>query len=352
MRKLALLLLFGLLVSTTIASDHPVEQSFGTMPDGTEVRQFTLRNKQGMTVKLVSYGATISEVSVPDRHGIHANVIQGSDKLADYLKGFPSASIIGRFANRIRDARFSIDGIEYFVTKNAGPNHIHGGKMNFKKVVWNARPLPVKNGEVSVQFTYVSADGEEGFPGELKTIVTYTLTESNALRIHYSATTDKPTIVNLTNHAYFDLSGSGDYSQHELWINSDTYTVADKQLIPTGEIAPVAGTPLDFTRPTAIGERLPEITEPVKGFYDHNYVINDGGRELVLAARVREPRSGRIMEVRTDQPGVQLYTGNIRGFCLETQHYPDSVNHPHFPSPIVRPGKPFNSTTVFTFLIE
>jgi len=352
MRKLACLLFFGSLVATALSAERLKEYSFGNMPNGTPVKQFVLQNNHGMTIKLISYGATISEISVPDRNGKFVNVIQGSDTLLDYLKGFPSASIIGRFANRIKDARFTIDGTEYSVTKNSGPNHIHGGTRNFKKIVWGAKSLPVKNDQVSVQFTYVSADGEEGFPGKLTTKVTYTLTDNNELRIHYNAKTDKPTIVNLTNHAYFDLSGSGDYSKHELWLNCDYYTVADKQLIPNGEFAPVNKTPMDFKTYSAIGARVSEITEPVNGFYDHNYVINDGGKGLVLASRVRDPHSGRIMDVRTDQPGVQLYTGNKRGFCLETQHYPDSINHPHFPSPIVRPGKPFESITVFKFMVE
>ncbi len=322
------------------------------MPDGTPVKQFVLQNKQGMTIKLISYGATISEISVPDKNGESINVILGSNKLDDYLKGYPSASVIGRFANRIKNARFSIDGKEYSVTRNSGPNHIHGGRNNFKKVVWHATALPVEEDRVSVQFTYISADGEEGFPGELTTVVTYTLADSNELRIDYRAKTNKATIVNLTNHAYFNLSGSGDYSKHLLWINSDSYTVTDEQLIPNGEIASVKGTPLDFGTYAAIGLRAPQITEPVNGFYDHNYVISGFGKGLILAARVRDPDSGRVMEVRTDQPGVQLYTGNKRGFCLETQHYPDAINHPHFPSPIVRPDKPFKSTTVFKFIAE
>ena len=338
--------------SSAHAAERIIEQPFGAMPNGTPVKQFVLRNNHGMTAKLISYGATISEILVPDRNGNHVNVIQGSDTLADYIKGFPAASIIGRFANRIKDARFAIDGMEYSVTKNSGPNHIHGGQMNFKKVVWDATALPAKKDQASVQFTYASADGEEGFPGELITTVTYTLTDNNELRIHYKAKTDKPTIVNLTNHAYFNLSGSGDYSNHELWLNCDTYTVADKQLIPIGQVAPVRGTPMDFTTPTAIGARVSEITEPVNGFYDHNYVINGSGKGLILTARVRDPQSGRIMEVRTDQPGIQLYTGSKRGFCLETQHFPDSINHPHFLSPIVRPENPFKSTTMFTFLVE
>ena len=351
-RKLAFATIFALLATFMDAAMQVTEQAFGTMPDGTPVKQFVLRNGTGITVKVMAYGATITEISVPDRDGNFSNIILGSDNLEDYLKGFPSASVIGRFANRIKDAQFSIDGKTYSVTRNNGSNHLHGGKQNFKKVVWLAKALPAKDDEVSAQFTYLSADGEEGFPGNLTTVVTYTLTCDNALKIHYMATTDQPTIVNLTNHAYFELSGTGDYSRHELWLNCDRYTVADSQLIPTGELAPVKRTALDFSTFTAICARVSRITEPVKGFYDHNYVINGGGKRMVLAARVRDPHSGRRMEVSTDQPGVQLFTGNKRGFCLETQHYPDSINHPQFPSPIVRPGEPFSSTTVFTFLTD
>ncbi len=350
--RYVLTLLFIHLIVTQAVATPVIIRPFGNMPDGELVEQFVLTNSSGITVKLIEYGATISEISVPDKHGKTVNVILGSDNLQDYLQGFPSASIIGRFANRIKDARFTIDGQTYTVTRNNGSNHIHGGKTNFKKVLWNAVALPAKSDEQSVQFTYLSADGEEGFPGNLTTTVTYTLTNQNELKIHYTARTDKPTIVNLTNHAYFDLSGNGDYSRHELWLNSESYTVADEQLIPTGEIAPVEGTPLDFTKATAIGARVAQVTEPVKGFYDHNFVIGGGGKKIVLAARVRDPSSGRIMEAYTDQPGIQLYTGNKRGFCLETQHYPDAINHPHFPSPIVRPGQPFDSTTVFKFTTE
>lgn len=352
MKTILVTLSLGLLISTAAAADRLEERLFGRMQDGVAVKQFILRNSQGMVAKVISYGATVTEIQVPDRSGRTVNVIQGSDTLEDYLKGLPSASVIGRFANRIKDASFKIDGNEYTVTKNNGPNHIHGGRRNFAKVVWEAEPLRVRPDRVGVKLTYVSVDGEEGFPGNLTTTVTYTLTDANELRIDYGATTDKPTIVNLTNHAYFDLSGSGDFSKHELWLNCDSYTLADKQLIPTGELAPVKGTPLDFAKYTAIGSRTDQITEPVKGFYDHNFVINWGGSGLVLAARVRDPDSGRIMEVHTDQPGVQLYTGNRKGFCLETQHYPDAINHPNFPSPIVRPDEAFKSTTVFKFLTE
>jgi aldose 1-epimerase len=356
MKKLLLPFLVATSLLPASAAELPYqrleETLFGRMHDGVAVKQFALRNNNGMTVKVITYGAIINEISVPDREGKKINVIQGTDSLEKYINGFPAAALIGRFANRISKARFSIDGTEYLVTANNGENHIHGGKKGFAKVVWDAKPLPLKPHESSVRMTYLSIDGEEGFPGNLTATVTYTLTDDNELRIDYQAETDNPTIVNLTNHAYFDLGGAGKIAGHELWLNADTYTLADSQLIPTGEIAAVAGTPLDFTKPALIGSRVEEITEPVKKIYDHNFVINGGGEELVLAARVRESESGRVMEVLTTQPGVQLYTGNGLGFCLETQHYPDAINQPKFPSPIVRPGEPFESTTVYKFSVE
>ena len=324
------------------------EREFGKLDDGTAIKQFTLRNAKGMVVKVITYGAIITEIQAPDRNGKTANVILGSDSFDSYRRGFPAAAVIGRFANRIANAQFSIDGTEYKVTANAGKNHIHGGRKGFAKVVWVAKPLPADNRKAGVQFTYLSADDEEGYPGNLTASVTYTLNDDNELRLDYGATTDKPTTVNLTNHAYFNLGGDGDVLSHELWLDADHYTRSDAQLIPTGEIATVKGTPLDFTKPATIGSRGDQL-KPRVNVYDHNYVINGGGKALVLAARVHEPKSGRVMEVRTTQPGVQLYTGNPRAFCLETQHYPDSINRPEFPSTIVRPGQPFKSTTSFTF---
>ena len=324
------------------------EREFGKLDDGSTVRQYILRNAKGMVVKVITYGAIITEIQVPDRNGKNTNVILGSDSFDSYRRGFPAAAVIGRFANRIANARFNIDGAEYKVTANAGENHIHGGRKGFAKVVWEAKPSQANNREAGVRFTYRSVDGEEGYPGNLTASVTYTLNDANELRLDYEAATDKPTTVNLTNHAYFNLAGEGDVLSHVLWMDADRYTLADAQLIPTGEIASVKGTPLDFTSPATIGSRGDQL-KPRVNVYDHNYVINGGGRALVLAARVHEPRSGRVMEVRTTQPGVQLYTGNPRAFCLETQHYPDSVNRPEFPSTIVRPGLPFKSTTSFKF---
>jgi aldose 1-epimerase len=328
------------------------EQDFGKTSEGAVVKLFTVRNAKGMSVKVMTYGAIITEINAPDRQGVMTNVLLGADDFDQYRKGFPaSAAVIGRFANRIAKARFTLDGVEYKLAANNGPNHLHGGRKGFAQVLWQSKALPAGQHEASVQFTYLSKDGEEGYPGNLTVKVIYTLTDDNELRIEYEATTDKATPVNLTNHAYFNLAGAGDVLDHELWLATDRYTLADDELIPTGEIASVKGTPLDFTTPTRIGARIDQL-KPKPGGYDHNFVLKGDGKSLVLAARASEPKSGRMMEVRTTEPGVQLYTGNHLkhgGFCLETQHYPDSVNRPSFPSTILRPGQTFKSTTTFAF---
>jgi len=325
------------------------ERDFGRLEDGTVVKQFILRNPNGMTAKIITYGAIISELHVPDRNGTFTNVVLGGDSMESYIGrgAVPGAAVIGRVANRIAGARFTIDGVDYRVTANAGTNHIHGGRIGFAKVVWEGQALPDGEHQAAVRLTYLSKDGEEGYPGNLAASVTCTLTDQNELRLDYAATTDMPTLVNLCNHAYFNLAGGGDVLDHELWLNADRYTPTDASLIPTGEIAPVKGTPLDLTTPMLIGARVNEIKP--RPIYDHNFVINGGGKSLVLAARVRDPKSGRTMEVRTTEPGLQLYTGRQGTFCLETQHFPDSINHPSFPSTILRPGKKFESTTVFAF---
>jgi aldose 1-epimerase len=347
------LLLFASFVSAFAAESdfNRLEQrEFGHLPDGALIQQFILRNAHGMTVRVINYGAIMTAIEVPDRNGRPTNVIHGADSLDRYLSargGVPAAAVIGRFANRISNAQFTIDGTVYKVTANLGRNHIHGGRKGFASVRWEAEALPVGPHEGRVRLTYRSADGEEGFPGSLIARVTYSLNDHNELTLDYEATTDKPTVVNLTNHAYFNLAGGGSVANQVLWLNADRYTLADDQLIPTGGLASVTGTPLDFTRPTPIGARLSQLKpRPV---YDHNFVINSGGRSLVPAARVFDPASGRALEVRTTQPGVQLYTGNPTAFCLETQHYPDSPNRPEFPSTIVRPESPFHATTVFAF---
>ena len=352
-RLLLVVLCFPGLASGQLAEGRLEESLFGRMPDGTTVTQFTLRNRNGMSASIISYGAIVTDLQAPDRNGNTINVVHGSHRLDTYLAGFPAAAVIGRVANRIANARFSIDDVEYRVTVNhRGKHHLHGGDRGFAKVVWNAEALAATENEVGVTFTYVSADGEDGYPGNVTATVTYTLTENNELRLDYTATTDRPTIVNMTNHAYFDLGGEGDFSTHELWMDADRYTPTDDELIPTGEVVSVTNTPMDFTTPELIGARLNQIREPVENFYDHNLVFDNAGEGVVLVARVRERISGRVMEVRTDQPAMQLYTGNPVGFCLETQTFPDAINHKNFPSPVVRPGTPYQTTTIFTFSAE
>jgi aldose 1-epimerase len=331
----------------------PVErfrvEDFGTMPDGTRVKLFTLRNCGGMSAKIISYGGILTDLQVPDRHGSATNVVLGAGDLQSYRQGFRApAAIIGRVANRIAGARFALDGVEYKLPANDGTNHIHGV---FDKVVWEGKELPPQDGRAALQLCYFSKDGEEGFPGNLQAKIVYTLNDQNELRLDYEAVSDKATPVNLTSHAYFNLAGHGDVLGHDLWLAARHYTPADASLIPTGVLASVADTPLDFTRLTRVGLRIDQL-KPRPGGYDHNFVIDGGGESLVLAARLRDPASGRVMEVRTTEPGVQLYTGNHlkhAALCLETQHFPNSINQTNFPSTVLRPGKVFRSTTVLAF---
>ena len=344
------------------------KKTFGQTPDGNDVTLYTLTNKNGLRAKIMDYGAILVELSVPDRDSKLADITLGFDELDPYIKINPMfGSTVGRYANRIANAKFTLDGVEYKLTANAGKNHIHGGRTKrFDKVMWKGQEF--QNAEdVGVRFTYQSSDGEEGFPGNLNCTVTYTLTNNNELKISYKATTDKPTIVNLTNHSYWNLSGAGngDVLGHQILINADRYTPAGEGLIPTGEIRSVEGTPLDFTRPKTIGARIEELTE-TRG-YDHNYVLNNWDGSLKLAARVYEPTSGRVMEVYTTEPGMQFYTANglkgvkgkagkvydkHHGFCLETQHYPDSPNKPNFPSVVLRPGQTYSSETRFKLVVS
>lgn len=341
---------------------------FGTTPDGQDVRLFTLTNAHGLQAKVIEYGAILVSLDVPDRNGQIADVVLGFDDLDSYIKRNPLfGAVVGRYANRIEGARFTLNGVEHRITANSGKNHIHGGgNKRFDKVIWKGSSY--RDGtEIGVRLTHFSPDGEEGFPGNLHCTVTYSLTDENELKIVYAATTDKSTIINLTNHSYFNLAGagSGDILGHELTINAPWYTPAGEGLIPTGEIHGVRGTPLDFTEPHRIGQRIDELTE-TRG-YDHNYVLKSSYGSSVLAARVREPVSGRMMEVHTTEPGVQLYTANgmnnVKGkagktygshhsFCLETQHFPDSPNKAHFPSTVLRPGHPYTTTTIFKFSTE
>jgi aldose 1-epimerase len=343
------------------------KSSFGTTKDGQAVDLYTLTNANGVTAKIITYGALLTELHVPDRTGTMADVVLGFKTLDRYEGDHPYfGATIGRVANRIAKGRFRLGGQEYTLATNNGPNHLHGGLRGFDKRVWKAQPVSA-GGVPAVRFTYTSADLEEGYPGTLTATVTYTLTHANELRLEYTATTDKPTIVNLTNHSYFNLAGDGQGTilDHELTIMADRFTPVDDTLIPTGEIASVRGTVMDFNRATAIGARIAEVPGPAPGGYDHNYVLSHGGGVLAMSAAVREPKSGRLMEVLTSQPGVQLYTGNFldgtitgkagvayqkhAGFCLETQHYPDSINRPNFPPVVLQPGRAFKSTTVYRF---
>jgi len=337
---------------------------FGRMPDGTVVEELVLTNAKGSTAKIITYGAALIEFDVPDKDGKPGNVVLGCGNLADMMKQTAHlGATIGRYGNRIAKGHFTLNGKAYTLPLNDGPNHLHGGPMGYDHVVWKGRPVRSSDG-TAAEFTYVSPDGDEGYPGTLNARVTYTLTEDDALRLDYLATTDKDTPINLTNHTYWNLAGSGNILGHELLLNAKTYTPVNDTLIPTGEIIPVAGGPMDFTRAKPIGRDIGQLTNHPQG-YDHNYVVNGGGGKLALAARVRDPSSGRVMEVLTDQPGIQFYSGNFldgtivgpdgkpfnqyAAFCLETQHFPDSVNHANFPSAILHPGEVYRTTTVYKF---
>jgi aldose 1-epimerase len=345
------------------------KDSFGTTHDGKPVEVYTLTNTHGIQVRVMTYGGVVLSIQTPDRKGHLADVTLGFDTLGGYLDKNPYfGALVGRYANRIGKARFTLGGREYTLAQNDGPNSLHGGLKGFDKVVWQAQSFQ-KSAEVGVILKYTSVDGEEGYPGTVHATVTYTLDDKNEFILDYQATTDKPTPINLTNHTYFNLAGegNGDILAHEMLINADHFTPVNATLIPTGKITSVKGTPLDFIQPTAIGARINDKYEQLvlgKG-YDHNFVINRQGPGLVLAARVYEPTSGRVLEVDTTEPGVQFYTGNFLdgtpagkhghishardAFCLETQHYPDSPNQPNFPSTILKPGQTFHSTTVWRF---
>jgi len=342
-----------------------VKSTYGTTPDGTRVELFTLTNVNGLVCKAITYGAIITELHVPDRIGKLGDIVLGFDNLGQYLtQNSPyMGAVIGRIANRVGKGRFVVDGKTYTLAINNGENTLHGGLKGFDKVVWSSEEDDSADGP-SVLFTYKSPDGEERFPGNLTTKVRYTLTNGDELRIDYEATTDKATPLNLTNHTYFNLACSCDIQGHMVQIKSTKHTATDAGQIPTGKIEDITGGPMDFTVAKAIGRDLWKAPGGQRG-YDHNFVIEGGGRGVVLAARVLEPKSGRTMEVSTDQPAVQFYTGNNldgttvgkrgvaytmhAGFCLETQHYPDSINHPDFPSTLLRPGETFHSTTIYRF---
>jgi aldose 1-epimerase len=356
------------ILGTITAMTHEVKP-FGKTKEGQPVNVHTLATTRGVRVKLIDYGATVISVETPDKNGEVANITLGFPKLDGYLQRHPYfGSTVGRYANRIAKGKFTLDGKEYTLATNNGPNHLHGGLKGFDAVIWKAEPVKGAD-SVGVKFSYRSKDGEEGYPGNLDVTATYTLTNNNELKIDYQAKTDKATVINLTNHCYWNLAGagSGDILKHELTLAADKYLPIDETSIPTGKPADVRGTAFDFTKPHAIGERIDELKKPphtTKG-YDHCYVLRGQQGKLELAARVKDPASGRVMEIHTTEPGIQLYCGNFLdgsdsgggykqhdAFCLETQHYPDSPNQPDFPSTVLKPGETFKSTTVHKFSIE
>ena len=370
----------GALLMMTVASMDATPQPgsttkkpFGKTPDGQQIDLYLLTNKSGAEAAITTFGGAVVSLKVPDRNGKFADVVLGYDSGEGYVadKSFFGA-LVGRYGNRIGHAQFAIDGKTYTLAKNNGENTLHGGVKGFNKAVWRAKTVSAKGGQ-SLELSYLSKDGEEGFPGNLKVRVTYTLTDANALVIDYSATSDKKTVVNLTNHSYFNLAGqgSGDILGHQLMIAADMFTPVDAGLIPTGELRDVAGTPFDFRQSTAIGARINQDEEQLKigGGYDHNFVLHPPmDRKEFLAARVTEPTSGRVMEVWTTEPGVQFYTGNFldgkvtgkggvayakrAALCLETQHFPDSPNQPKFPSAALNPGETYHTITTYKFTTE
>ena len=350
-------------------SSNVKKQAYGKMPDGTAVELYTLANPNGMQAEIITYGGIVVSLTAPDRAGKYGDVVLGMADLPGYLKETTFfGALIGRYGNRIGHGQFKLEGKTYNLPKNDGDNTLHGGPQGFDKHVWTAKEATGADGP-ALELTYVSKDGEMGFPGTLTARVVYTLTPKNELKIDYTATTDKPTVLNLTNHSYFNLAGQGegDILQHQVTLYADRFTPIDKGLIPTGELKAVKGTPFDFTASTAIGARIGQNDQQLqfgKG-YDHNWVLNKGNGGLTKGAEVYEPKTGRVMEVWTTEPGLQFYTGNFldgtlhgkagkvypfrSGFCMETQHYPDSPNKPNFPSTELKPGATYRTTTLYRF---
>ena len=355
----------------TMSSNTPkgtiTKADFGRTPEGASAELYTLRNSHGTEAQITTYGGIVTSLKTPDRQGKLGDVVLGYDHLDGYLKSTPYfGALIGRYGNRIANGKFVLDGTTYTLATNNGANALHGGLKGFDKVNWTARPLPTANGP-SLILTYVSKDGEEGYPGNLFVTAIYSLTEDNELRLDFEATTSAKTVVNLTHHSYFNLRGSGDVLDHVVTINADRFTPVDGGLIPTGELRPVQGTPFDFTSPHTIGERINQNEEQLVrgGGYDHNWVLNKQGKELSFVANVYEPTSGRILDVYTTEPGTQFYTGNFldgsitgkggwvyqrrNGFCFEPQHFPDSPNQPAFPSVVLNPGEKYHNTIIYKF---
>ena len=375
MMRSCLLCIFALsLCATACQTNRKVQPSmktdtFGKLPDGREVLQYTLENKSGVTVEIINYGATIRSLRVPDRNGRMGDVVLGYDSVQGYIDGTAYfGAIVGRYGNRIAKGKFQLDGREYQLTVNDGENHLHGGRAGFNKVLWEAHVL-AGTSEPSVELQYISPDGEEGYPGNVVLKVRYTLTDNNELRVDYEGKTDRPTLLNPTQHSYFNLSGTftDTILGHQLMIESDSITPVDKGLIPTGKLSRVAGTPMDFRTLTAIGARINDPDEQLtfgQG-YDHNWVLRSGGGKVRKVAELYEPASGRLMAVLTDQPGLQFYSGNFldgsaigkggvayqhrTGLCLETQAYPDTPNRPQFPQVTLRPGQVYRQTTIYRF---
>jgi aldose 1-epimerase len=345
------------------------KQTFGKTADSTAVDLYTLTNANGLEMKVTNYGGIVVSLKTPNRQGEFGDIVLGYDNLQGYIDKSPFfGALIGRYGNRIANARFTLGGKTYQLSNNDGDNILHGGNKGFDKVVWKANPVKAQDG-VALELTYLSKDGEEGFPGNLAVRVIYKLTNNNELRIDYFATTDKATVVNLTHHSYFNLAAgiAADSLGHEMFINADRFTPAVKGLIPTGELRSVKGTPMDFTKPVTIGARINDAYDQLQlgGGYDHNWVLNKKAKAMTLAARVYEPTSGRLMEVFTTEPGIQFYAGNFLdgtitgkggkvygkryGFCLETQHFPDAPNQSQFPSTVLKPGQQYRTTTIYKF---
>ena len=344
-------------------------QDWGEAPDGQGVQLYTIVNDLGAEARITNYGGIVVSLRVPDRDGGLDDVVLGYDTLPEYVDDLSYfGCVVGRYANRIAGGRFTLNGVEYILTANERWNHLHGGIKGFSKVVWEARVVE-RAGSAGVSLSYLSRDGDEGYPGNLRAEVTYLLTEDDELRIEYEATTDRDTVVNLSHHSYFNLAGGGDILSHELTLLADSFTPVDGELIPTGELRSVTGTPMDFTAPTTIGERIEADDEQLEiaGGYDHNWVLKREGSGLSLAARVHHPVTGRTMEMSTTEPGIQFYSGNQllthisgkrgrrfgprHGLCLEAQHFPDSPNRPEFPSTVLREGETYRQTTVYRFYI-
>jgi aldose 1-epimerase len=348
------------------------KSDFGKLPDGKEVFQYTLTNKNGVEMKIINYGGIITSLKTPDKKGVLEDIVLGYNSLDGYLKESPYfGAIVGRYANRVAKGKFKLDGKEYTLALNNGPNTLHGGLNGFDKAIWHVEEIQSNVGP-ALKLSYVSKDMEEGFPGNLSVDVVYTLTDSDELEFAFKATTDKTTVINLTQHSYFNLTGNTkrDILEHKLMINADAIVPVDNTLVPTGKLMPVAGTPFDFVKPHLVGERINAKDEQIElgGGYDHCYVLRDDGNRLKHAATLSEPTSGRKVDVYTTEPGMQFYSGNFLkgsiigkgdvvyykrfGMCLETEHFPDSPNQPNFPSVVLKPGETYTTSTKYTFDIE